>query len=144
MASEKLEYPKLRTRYNQKSDMWSLGVILYEMTMLAYPFVGETLSELVANILVGRPAPLGRYDSRLLSYVSPFLALHLDASPLCPVVITALFGIPCLLELFNFSLLTELDVRPRTFAGVSSRNYQTFCSCGTTGSSCFTNVRSCR
>jgi serine/threonine protein kinase/Tol biopolymer transport system component len=42
-----------------RSDIFSLGVVLYEMTTGRAPFEGETTSDLIASILTAEPAPLG-------------------------------------------------------------------------------------
>ena len=44
--------------YNEKADMWSLGVILYEMCSLRPPFVANTLIALAKQILKGKYDPL--------------------------------------------------------------------------------------
>jgi TolB-like protein/Flp pilus assembly protein TadD len=41
-----------------RSDVWALGVLLYEMASGATPFRGETPYEMAASILHGNPAPL--------------------------------------------------------------------------------------
>ena len=47
---QELEEGEVRHPYTPKSDMWALGIILYEMCALKKPFVGATEEELYKKI----------------------------------------------------------------------------------------------
>ncbi|XP_064413013.1 serine/threonine-protein kinase Nek5 [Latimeria chalumnae] len=55
--------------YNNKTDMWSLGCVLYEMCTLKHPFEANNLRHLVLKISRGHFAPITAkysYDLRML------------------------------------------------------------------------------
>ncbi|XP_060682968.1 serine/threonine-protein kinase Nek5-like [Hemiscyllium ocellatum] len=55
--------------YNNKTDIWSLGCVLYELATLNHPFEGNNLHQLVVRICRGRYAPVNSrytYDLRML------------------------------------------------------------------------------
>jgi tetratricopeptide (TPR) repeat protein len=46
------------TTVDRRTDIWALGILLYEMVSGRQPFTGQSLAELMASILRDPPAPL--------------------------------------------------------------------------------------
>ena len=70
--------------YDEKSDVWSLGVVLYELITLNKPFDSESQMGLFMKILKGKPAPINNtikhsYSQKLINLVLENL---LDKDPL--------------------------------------------------------------
>ena len=60
--------------YNQKSDIWSLGCILYEMTTLRHAFDASNMKELVIKILRGTYPPVpSTYSQGLRDLIADML-----------------------------------------------------------------------
>jgi len=68
--------------YNFKSDIWSLGVVLYEMTTLKHPFDADSLVILASKILKDQyPPPDSSYSPDLVSLIRSMLCKEANWRP---------------------------------------------------------------
>jgi len=75
---------RMRKRpYGASADIWSLGVVFYEICALRKPFEGDTLQELAERIVAGQYDPLDErhYSHELRSVVSRMLAYEPSHRP---------------------------------------------------------------
>lgn len=77
--------------YDQKSDVWSLGCLLYEMATLKHAFNGKSLPALILKIMRGRYAPIPDFYSTQLSQLVGGL---LDAQPHNRPTVAAVLSTP--------------------------------------------------
>ena len=64
-----------------RSDIFSLGVVLYEMLAGTAPFPGQTPSDIVAAILTQQPAPISRVQPGIPAALSAVLEACLQKDP---------------------------------------------------------------
>lgn len=69
--------------YSYKSDIWSLGCVLYELAMLKHAFEGKSLGQLVLKIMQGKyiPVDCSRYSPSLGQLVDSMLRVEPDERP---------------------------------------------------------------
>eukprot|EP01066_Platyproteum_vivax_P012639 Platyproteum_vivax@DN5737_c0_g1_i1.p1 len=68
--------------YSYKSDSWSLGVVLYEMSTLKHPFDAENLHTLAVKILSGEfPPPSPQYSEDLAHLIKWLLSKNPEDRP---------------------------------------------------------------
>jgi serine/threonine protein kinase len=74
-------------RYGLKADMWSLGVVLYELMALRKPFSGNTMRQLVGNVLEGNIDELPtHYSVELRTLCTDLLSLDPEKRPSVPAL----------------------------------------------------------
>jgi serine/threonine protein kinase len=78
LAPEQLHDPR---DCDQRSDIYALGVILYRALSGAYPFDGETLSELAILVCDGKAIPLHQRVPRLPRGLSSVVMRTLERDP---------------------------------------------------------------
>lgn len=67
--------------YDSKSDIWSLGCVIYEMCALLPPFLADTQSELTAKIKYGMVSRIpNRYSEELNQVVKAMLQVDVRAA----------------------------------------------------------------
>lgn len=70
--------------YDTKSDIWSLGCVLYEMTTLEVPFKAEDMEGLANAVLAGKYPPIpNHYSKELAQLIQYMLQLKPKARPSC-------------------------------------------------------------
>lgn len=57
----------LKGRYNHTIDVWALGVILYHMVFMRYPFIGKNTEETVNKIQNPEFFPDYNFNSKLMT-----------------------------------------------------------------------------
>ncbi|XP_056001883.1 uncharacterized protein LOC125654014 [Ostrea edulis] len=69
--------------YDSKSDIWAMGVCVYEMATLERPFDATLMQQLVFKIVHGQlpPMPKERYSAQLITLIEKMMCRETDKRP---------------------------------------------------------------
>ena len=106
--------------YNQKSDVWALGCILYELCTFRHPFNATNQGALIIKILNSNPDPIFNcYSSQLQYLVNQILEKNYEKRPNCwdllnnPIIVEKAkqFGLyQDILDIFSYNnIITQND-----------------------------------
>lgn len=92
--------------YDSKSDVWSLGCILYEMAALKPPFRADTMEGLYKRVIKGEYDRIPACYSQDLSNI---ISLMLQVKPGQRINCDAILALPFVQKRFNEQFLVEVD-----------------------------------
>ena len=74
--------------YNEKSDIWALGCILYELCTYKHPFESNNPSILIQNILNKNPSPIpNTFDSHFNEIFKELIKKEMIKRPSCKLIL---------------------------------------------------------
>ena len=74
--------------YNEKSDIWALGCILYELCTYKHPFESNNPSILIQNILNKNPSPIpNTFDSHFNEIFKELIKKEMIKRPSCKIIL---------------------------------------------------------
>lgn len=74
--------------YNEKSDVWALGCILYELCTFRHPFEAKSQGALILRILNDFPTPIkSSYSENLKAMIKLILEKNFRRRPSCKVIL---------------------------------------------------------
>ena len=74
--------------YNEKSDIWALGCVLYELCTFVHPFEATNQASLIKKILEQNPKPIpATYDNNFNRIVKQLLQKDMNKRPSCKLIL---------------------------------------------------------
>ena len=73
-----------KEKYSFKADIWSLGIIFFQLIYLEYPFKGKNEAQILASILEGNKKELknpNSYDPKLIELINKMLSKRPEERP---------------------------------------------------------------
>ena len=74
--------------YNNKSDVWALGCIIYELCTYSYPFIANSQPALLQKILYDKPKPIQNYSKQLTNLITKMFNKNYRKRPSCLDILT--------------------------------------------------------
>ncbi|VDO14996.1 unnamed protein product, partial [Rodentolepis nana] len=101
--------------YNNKSDIWALGCVLYELTTLKHPFDAGNIKSLVLKIISGRYPPISpKYSIDLRNLISKLFQRN-------PRQVTLVFNSHLALYYVSYNLMIFLQFSSEYYSGPQER-----------------------
>jgi eukaryotic-like serine/threonine-protein kinase len=106
-----------------RTDIWSLGAVIYEMVAGREPFEGETATDVVASILNREPPPLARYSREVPETLEWMVtkALRKDREERYQTVKELLTDLRSLRQRLEFAAELERSAPPELKEGAAGR-----------------------
>ena len=95
--------------YNDKSDIWALGCILYELCTFKHPFNAKSQGGLILKILGSQPEPIGsNYSKDLQNLINNIFEKKMEKRPSCQDILKNNKIIEKIKKFGLYNIITEL------------------------------------